>query len=227
MNGILLVDKPAGYTSFKVVHKIKRHFNLTKVGHGGTLDPFATGLLVILIGKATKISATFLNDAKCYEGELVLGKETDTYDIKGKVVKEILIEKLDEEKVKKVFAGFQGAIYQKPPQYSAIKIGGRKAYKVARKGGYLDIPERQVNIYSLETVQIKQNFPFPSVVFKAKVSKGTYIRSLAHDIGQELKTGAYLSSLTRTASGEYQLKEANPLKNILKWKENELIKHLK
>jgi tRNA pseudouridine55 synthase len=225
MDGILLVDKPAGLTSFRVVSKIKRHFNLKKVGHGGTLDPFATGLLVILIGKATKVSATFLEHDKAYEGLMALGKETDTYDVDGKVThtsKVILSESegspINDKAIKRIFTSFEGQIEQVPPPFSAIKVGGKRAYQLARQGKEVKLAKRLVNIYFLRLDKFEKN----CVYFTTKVSKGTYIRSLARDVGQKLKTGAYLHELRRTSSGDFLLKNAYELEEVLKWNKEQL-----
>ncbi len=219
MDGVLLVNKPPEITSYKVVEKIKRHLGLKKVGHGGTLDPFATGLLVILIGKATKTSRYLLNEDKEYEGVISLGVETDTFDIEGKVLSKKEVAGADDEKIKNIFASFLGSIEQKPPQYSAIKINGEKAYNLARKEKKVKIGARKVYIYDLSLKSIREN---KFVSFYAKVSKGTYLRSLAYDIGKKLMTGAYLHELRRISSGRFDLKNAFELKNVLGWKMSEL-----
>ena len=223
ISGILLIDKPAGPTSFRVVSKIKRHFNLKKVGHGGTLDPFATGLLVILIGKSTKTSATFLEHDKTYEGVIALGKETDTYDITGKVINEIAVEDISEAKIKQVFKSFEGLTEQRPPLFSAIKVNGKKAYELARQGKEVELKKRDVNIYFFKVVKVR----LPKINFATKVSKGTYIRSLAHDIGVKMGTGACLEELRRTSSGDFSIKDAFKLEDVLKWSRVELESNLR
>jgi len=223
ISGVLLIDKPAGPTSFQVVSKIKRHFNLKKVGHGGTLDPFATGLLAILIGKSTKTSSTFLEHDKTYEGVITLGKETDTYDITGKVVNETPVEDISETKVKQVFTSFEGLTEQRPPLFSAIKVNGKKAYQLARQGKEVELKKREVNIYYLRLEKIDS----PKVYFSTKVSKGTYIRSLAHDIGIKMGMGACLETLRRTSSGNISIKDAFKLEDVLKWSRVELESNLR
>ncbi len=225
VNGILLVDKPSGLTSFRVVSEIKRHFNLKKVGHGGTLDPFATGLLIILINRGTKLGQTFLEDDKEYEGTIVLGVKTDTYDIEGKVVSSTEA-KTDNQAIKAAVKSFKGNIEQVPPIYSAVKVNGKRAYKLARKGEDIKLKKRDVVIHSIEVTDINEGI-HPLVDFKVKVSKGTYIRSLAHDIGERLGVGAHLKNLRRLSSGEFNLKDAKPLDDILKWNQDELIVNLK
>lgn len=221
----MLVNKPSGCTSFRVVSKIKRHFNLKKVGHAGTLDPFATGLLVILINKATKLSGLFLEADKSYTGTMVLGKETDTYDVEGKVIKEKPVTGIKQKQAEEAFKAFSGHIKQKPPLFSAVKLGGKKAYQVARKGGYMDLPEREVTVYELKLLDYVSG-DNPRVHFSTRVSKGTYIRSLAYDIGRKLRTGAYLEELERQTVGKFSLNNASTLADILKWDKHELAKHL-
>lgn len=213
MNGVLLVDKPSGITSHDVVSKIKR-LTREKTGHAGTLDPFATGLLVILIGKATKISDFLINDDKSYEGEAVFGKRTDTMDLTGKFIEEKDASTLNKKKIKEAFKKYTGLITQVPPAYSAVKIKGKKAYELARKGMEVEIAERKVEVRKLELISFKEN-KSPQVTFKVEVSKGTYIRSLFDDIGSYLNTGAYLKSLRRLASGVFKIEDSIKLDDLL------------
>jgi tRNA pseudouridine55 synthase len=213
MNGVLLVDKPAGITSHDVVSKIKK-LTSKKTGHAGTLDPFATGLLIILIGEATKISNLLLNDDKAYEGTAVFGNRTDTLDVTGKVIEEKNASFLKEEDILNAFKSFTGSIEQSPPAYSAIKIKGKKSYELARKGMVVSLPKRKVKIYSLDLISFKQA-ALPEVFFRVRTSKGTYIRSLVDDIGTSLSTGAYLKSLRRLASGRFMIEDSRPLSDYI------------
>lgn len=225
INGIILIDKPKNITSYGVVDKIKKHFLLKKVGHGGTLDPFATGLLIVLIGRATKISSQFLNCNKSYEGLMTIGKETDTFDLTGKVVNEIDASKITAVKLNEVIKSFSGPIKQKPPLFSAIKVNGQKAYKLARKGKSIELAERDVKIYELSVDEFTGG-KYPKAAFSCRVSKGTYIRSLAHDIGKSLGVGAYLEELRRTEVGHFSIQDALSLDEVLKWDPTELQRHL-
>lgn len=225
INGILLIDKPKNITSYKVVDRIKKHFHLYKVGHGGTLDPFATGLLIILIGSATKISSQFLNCNKSYEGLMKLGKETDTYDLTGKVVNVIDASKVTAQKLSKVIKSFTGPIKQKPPLFSAIKINGQKAYNIARKEKSIELASREVEVFELSADALTEG-KHPNAAFRCRVSKGTYIRSLAHDIGKALEVGAHLEELRRTEVGHFSIYDANSLDGVLKWDTKELQHHI-
>lgn len=212
-DGILLVDKPAGWTSFDVVAKIRgqiKHSYLTrgkkptkrqlKVGHAGTLDPFATGLLVILLGDATKKAGEFLKLDKEYEATIRLGASSTTGDPEGEIT-EISGVIPSREEVEAAIEKFRGTISQRPPIFSAIKIDGKRAYKLARDGKDVEIPERHITIHSLEIV----DYSYPELKIRTHVSSGTYIRSLAVDIGEALGTGAYCSALRRTRVAEYNI----------------------
>lgn len=215
-DGILLIDKPADWTSFDVVAKIRgtrravlkaQGVTPTKrqlrVGHAGTLDPFATGLLVILLGDATKRSDEFLKQDKTYEATITLGATSSTGDPEGELtpVSDVVPTQND---IQAALATFSGPINQTPPAYSAIKIGGQRAYKLARKGQEVEIPSRQVTIHSLELL----DYSYPDVTVRTHVSSGTYIRSLAQDIGSALGAGAYCSHLRRTVIGEFSVDDA-------------------
>lgn len=206
MNGVLLVDKPEGLTSHDVVSKIKS-ITGSKTGHAGTLDPFATGLLVILIGEATKISLFLTGQDKSYEGTIVFGKKTDTFDVTGKIISETDSAFLKEEQVKEAFNFFTGKTNQTPPIYSAVKIKGEKSYKLARKGKTVELKPRGICVNSLKLTEFNPG-KYPTASFKADVSKGTYIRALANDIGSHLKTGAFLEKLRRTHSGSFDLSQS-------------------
>ncbi len=204
-DGILLVNKPVEWTSFKVVSFLKRKLGVKKIGHAGTLDPFATGLLIILIGKATKKFAYFQTMDKEYEATIHLGKVTDTYDVEGKIIKEYKGKiEIDKEKILAVLKSFEGEIEQTPPIFSALKIKGQPAYKLARRGEEFKVKLRKVFIKKIELLKIET----PIIYIKVICSSGTYIRSLAYDIGQKLGYGAFLEKLKRTRIGEYNIKEA-------------------
>lgn len=214
MNGILNVLKPPGMTSHDVVSYIRKVTGIKKIGHTGTLDPGAAGVLPICIGKATKIVDYILNDKKSYICELTLGNVTDTYDKYGtflyeedKKVKDLTIDEFNG-----VLKKFKGEIYQKPPAYSAIKINGKRSYELARRGLEVDIPARRVIIYAIEVLK----FDPPVIMMRITCSKGTYIRSICNDIGYELGCGGYMSFLLREATGNFNLKNSCILDNINK-----------
>jgi tRNA pseudouridine55 synthase len=209
MDRMFLVDKPAGLTSSRVVERIKKKFNV-KAGHTGTLDPLATGLLVVLTGKFTKNASSFLKLDKAYEVEVILGVETDTFDCEGTVLRRQDAE-VTREQLEKVLKEFSGDILQTPPPYSAKKIAGRKAYQLARKGISVDMPPSRVSIYSLEL----KEFRSPYFTIACDVSSGFYVRSLAHDIGQKLGVGATVVHVRRTRVGPYRVEQAKRLEEIL------------
>ena len=214
LNGILLVDKPKGLSSYKVVEKIARRFHIKKAGHLGTLDPLATGLLPICLNEASKIVQFLINKDKEYEGTLLLGKVTDTGDMEGKVVKESKNVKVSETQIKAVFKKFTGTYLQTPPMHSAIKQNGKKLYQLAREGKSVEREKREVTIYSLKL----NSFDLPISKFTVACSKGTYIRSLVNDVGEELGCGATLTDLRRTKVGSLSIKDAKPLEKILEEK---------
>lgn len=209
MDKMLLVDKPKGLTSARVVERIKRKFNV-KVGHTGTLDPLATGLLVLLTGKRTKNASLFLKLDKAYEVKVVLGISTDTFDLEGRVLSQSNNE-VTREELESVLQEFRGDMWQTPPPFSAKKIAGRRAYQLARKGLRVDIPPSKVSVYSLEL----KEFQFPHFVLACQVSSGFYVRSLAHDIGERLGVGATVAEVRRTRVGPYHVEEARGLDEIL------------
>jgi tRNA pseudouridine55 synthase len=204
-SGLLLVDKARGSTSFRIVSQLRQATKIEKIGHAGTLDPFATGLMVMLVGKeATKRSNSFLECDKEYEAVLHLGISTDSYDIDGAVVaRSPHIPSL--QNVEQALAAFQGSISQIPPMYSAKKVQGKKLYDLARQGIVI---ERQPVVVHVETKLL--SYEYPELRIHVTCSKGTYIRSLAHDIGGTLRTGAHLSSLIRLRSGPFHLIDAIP-----------------
>ncbi len=215
MNGIVLIDKPAGWTSFDVVAKIRgmvkqvTGLKKPKVGHAGTLDPLATGLLVILVGSYCKRASEFSKSDKIYEVTMKLGVTSTTGDEEGD--KKVVSERVpDAEEIQNVLKKFTGEIMQTPHAYSAIKVHGQRAYKLAREGKEVIIEPRKVTIYSTSDV----NYAYPEVKFVAKVSPGTYIRSLVEDIGNELTVGAYMTALRRTQIGSFGIEQSTSINNI-------------
>lgn len=209
MNGILVVNKPENMTSHDVVYKIRKLVNREKTGHGGTLDPMATGVLPITIGRATKIVPYMDYGEKRYTCKLTLGIETDTQDIWGKVLK-TSDASVSQEAIIKAVEAFRGDIQQTPPMFSAIKIKGKKLYEYAREGKTIEVPSRKVTIYRLEILDIQDK----EVTLDVTCSKGTYIRTLCHDIGLSLGTYGTLSQLCRTAVGKFELKDAIDLEQL-------------
>ena len=202
--GVWLVHKPVGISSFGVVAQVRRATGIRKVGHAGTLDPQAEGLMIILVGKEyTRQADSFLKLDKVYEVEATLGSTSATGDREGELTHISALEPSREE-VEAALESFTGEIMQTPPAYSAIKIGGQRAYKLARAGQEVALEARPVTIFSLDLMA----YQYPRVTFRAHVSSGTYIRSLVEDIGAHLKTGAYMSALKRTRIGENDLKNA-------------------
>lgn len=210
MDGILVVNKPAGITSHDVIDIIRNKMNLKRVGHTGTLDPIATGVLIILIGKATKLSKIFVHDEKEYIATLFLGRCTDTQDSSGRVIEEKSVNKLDIEGVKKVFKNFLGEIEQIPPMVSAKKYKGSKLYELARQGKSVSREPRRIRIQEIEIL----DFNIPEIVFRVRCSKGTYIRTLCEDIGRSLGYPAHMSALVRTRVGRFLLEDACELEAI-------------
>lgn len=209
----MLIDKPATWTSFDVVNKIRNLCKAKKVGHCGTLDPFATGLLIVCTGKATKLVDTFSGLSKEYVAEFEFGITTDTLDVDGKVTGEKPVPELKADQLQSAFDTFIGEIEQTPPQYSAIKVGGVPLYKRARKGETVDIQPRLVRIDAFEIQQIEKKI----VTVRVKCSKGTYIRALARDVGEKMNCGAYVKNLRRTMIGEYYVADALVLDELKNW----------
>ena len=205
---IILVDKPAGISSFGIVAKIRGKLKAelghkVKVGHTGTLDPFATGLLIILTGKMTKKSDEFLKLDKVYEATLKLGYTSTTGDPEGQIQEyATMTPKLDI--LESILNSFIGRIEQTPPKFSAIKINGERAYRLARKGQDFEIPSREIEIYDIKILK----YNYPELIIRVHCSSGTYIRTLAEDIGKALETGAYLTALRRTKIGKYSIENA-------------------
>lgn len=217
-DGVLLVDKPAGPTSHDIVHKIRRHFRVEKVGHGGTLDPNATGLLLILLGKGTKLSDRLMGSDKEYTGVMRLGYTTATQDCEGEVLVERPWEHITREAVEARMRTMLGDQFQTPPMVSAVKVGGVPLYKLARKGEEV---ERKVRLIHLYRYTLTDWSP-PLVAFEVFCTKGTYVRTLAHDVGEALECGAALESLRRVRSGDFTLAQAAPFEELMQLTPTEL-----
>lgn len=208
MSKIILVDKPKGITSYDVIRKLKLKYPDQKIGHAGTLDPLASGLLIVLVGKATKLSDYLAKDIKEYHGVITFGNNYDSYDIEGNVI-DYKKPMFTEAKLIEAFNEFSNNTYdQIPPKYSALKVGGKKAYKLARQGKDVLLKPREVTIYEFKPTSKYENY---EVSFYAKVSKKTYIRSLAYDLGLKLDTYGALKELRRTRIGKYDLKDAGTI----------------
>ena len=212
MDGIIIINKEKEYTSHDVVAKVKKILNEKKVGHTGTLDPNATGVLPILLGKGTKLSKYIINHNKIYEATLKLGEKTDTADIEGKIIeeKDVKKENLSEENIVKILQEFIGKSKQVPPMYSAIKVNGKKLYEYARKGQTIEIKPREIEIYAIELLNINNN----EITFRVHCSKGTYIRTLCENIAEKLETVGYMKDLKRIEVGEFNIKNAITLKEL-------------
>jgi tRNA pseudouridine55 synthase len=213
-DGIILIDKPAGMTSFGVVARIRRVLTQqagkkVKVGHTGTLDPFATGLMILVTGKECKNAGHYTKLDKVYEATFRLGQNSTTGDPEGEIT-DMTDKQPTREEVEKVLAKFTGEISQRPPIFSAIKINGQRAYHLARNGQEVEIPTRQVTIHSLELL----DYSYPEVKIRTHVSSGTYIRSLAVDIGEALGTGAYCNQLRRTRIADWRVQDAKTLQDF-------------
>ena len=210
-DGILLVDKPAGLTSHDVVDHIRRRFYLKKVGHGGTLDPAATGLLIILLGRGTRASNRFMSSDKTYEGTIRLGIVTDSQDADGQVTREADPSAITRDLLEAAMAKFKGDMFQMPPMVSAIKIAGVPLYKLARRGEEVERKPRFIHLYEFRLL----DFTPPCGTFVLRCTKGTYVRTVCHDVGEALGVGAHLCQLRRTESGPFSVKEAVPLDSLL------------
>ncbi|WOO39467.1 tRNA pseudouridine(55) synthase TruB [Rubellicoccus peritrichatus] len=208
--GILLIDKPQGITSHDVVDRVRRKLKMKKVGHAGTLDPNATGLLIILVGRATKVSQYLMSLDKEYQGEMKLGETTDSYDCEGEITATHDVPELSEDDIKKALSEFSGDQYQTPPMFSAKKVDGVPLYKLARKGKEIEREPRFIRINELTMVEMN----LPLVHFYVSCSKGTYIRTLAHDIGQKLGCGAHLTDLRRMATDRFDIDDSVRLEDF-------------
>jgi tRNA pseudouridine55 synthase len=222
LDGAILVDKPAGPTSHDVVDAIRRKFGIKKAGHCGTLDPNATGLLIIVLGRGTKLSERLMGDDKVYEGTIKFGEETDSYDSDGEPTASLPVPLLTLDQLNEEAAKFIGDQMQIPPMVSAIKKNGVPLYKLARKGIEVEREPRLIHIYNFRFTDYTE----PQGQFRVACTKGTYIRSMAHDLGQKLGCGAHLTTLRRGASGKFDVADALPLDTILKLTTAELEKRV-
>lgn len=212
-NGILNIDKPQGITSHDVVDAIRKIFPDQKVGHTGTLDPLATGVLPICIGEATKLSDNLTSEIKKYSVKMLLGVETDTYDITGRIVFASVFNK-DEIYIKERIKRFIGKQQQMPPKYSAIKVEGKKLYQYARENKDVEIKPRDIEIYNIDNIKI--DLESKEVAFDVECSKGTYVRSLVNDIGKKIGCGATMTELRRIRTGNFKIEDSIPLYDFLK-----------
>ncbi|HSR21846.1 MAG TPA: tRNA pseudouridine(55) synthase TruB [Anaerolineales bacterium] len=210
ISGVLVVDKPVGMTSHDVVQAIRNGTGLRRAGHTGTLDPRASGVLVVLVGPAVRLSEFVSASDKRYQAIIRLGSTTDTFDADGKITQPAQPVNLTEQQFEKVLATFVGEIEQTPPPYSAVKVQGRKAYEMARQGEAVELAPRKITVHHLEVLE----WAPPEAVIDVHCSSGTYVRSLANDLGASLGCGAYLVGLRRTKSGRFSLREATPLRKL-------------
>jgi tRNA pseudouridine55 synthase len=220
LDGAILIDKPAGPTSHDVVDAIRRKFGIKKVGHCGSLDPNATGLLIIVLGRGTKLSEKLMSEDKVYEGAIKFGEATNSYDADGEITERKSVPSLTLDQLNKAAATFVGDLMQMPPMVSAIKKEGVPLYKLARKGIEVAREPRLVHIYNFRFTDYEP----PSGRFRMGCTKGTYVRSIAHELGQKLGCGAHLASLRRTVSGKFDVSESTSLAEVLKFTLPELEK---
>jgi tRNA pseudouridine55 synthase len=218
LDGALLIDKPVGPTSHDVVDAIRRRFQIKKVGHCGTLDPNASGLLVIVLGRGTKLSEKLMSSDKVYEGTLKLGETTNSYDADGELTGSSPVPPLTLHQLNELAATFVGDQMQLPPMVSAVKKDGVPLYKLARKGIEVERKERMIHIYNFRFTSYQE----PLGQFRVACTKGTYVRTLAHDLGRKLGCGAHLAALRRTASGKFAVTDALPLDRVLSLSAGEL-----
>ena len=222
LDGAILIDKPSGPTSHDVVDVIRRKFGIKKVGHCGTLDPNATGLLIIVLGRGTKLSERLMGDDKVYEGVIKFGEATDSYDSDGEITASLPVMPMTLDQLNEEAATFVGDQMQVPPMVSAIKKNGVPLYKLARKGIEVEREPRLIHIYNFRFTEYTE----PLGTFKLACTKGTYVRSVAHDLGNKLGCGAHLATLRRSASGKFDVTDAKTLDEILKLSTAELEKRV-
>src|SRR3954447_2145602 len=222
LDGAILIDKPSGPTSHDVVDAIRRRFGIKKVGHCGTLDPNATGLLVIVLGRGTKLSERLMSDDKVYEGTIKFGESTDSFDSDGELVASLPVPPITLDELNKLAAEFVGDVMQTPPMVSAVKKGGVPLYKLARKGVEVQREPRLIHIYNFKF----STYDEPLARFRLACTKGTYVRSIAHELGQKVGCGAHLVQLSRVKSGKFEISQAVPLDKILALSASELEKQV-
>jgi len=218
LDGAILVDKPAGPTSHDVVDNVRRHFGIRKAGHAGTLDPAATGLLVVLLGRGTKLSEKLMADDKVYSGTMKFGETTNSYDADGELVTSLPVPPMTVDELNTAAEAFLGDQMQTPPMVSAIKKDGVPLYKLARKGLEVERKPRLIHIYSFRFTYY--NEPFGA--FRVACTKGTYVRTLAHDLGQKFGCGAHLATLRRLVSGKFDVADSLQYEELLKLSNNQL-----
>src|SRR5580698_2892237 len=212
LDGAILIDKPAGPTSHDVVDAIRSQFRLKKVGHCGTLDPNATGLLIIVLGRGTKLSEKLMSSDKVYESTIKFGETTDSYDADGELVSSLPVPPMTLDELNEGAAAYQGDIMQMPPMVSAVKIKGVPLYKMARKGIEVERKARLIHVYNFRFSKYEEPFGF----FRIACTKGTYVRALAHELGQKLGCGAHLATLRRVVSGKFDIQDALAFEDALK-----------
>ncbi len=222
LDGAILIDKPSGPTSHDVVDAIRRKFGIKKVGHCGTLDPNATGLLVIVLGRGTKLSERLMGDDKVYEGTMKFGEATDSYDSDGEITASLPVMPMTLDQLNEEASSFVGDQMQVPPMVSAIKKNGVPLYKLARKGIEVEREPRLIHIYNFRFTDYTE----PLGTFKLACTKGTYVRSVAHDLGNKLGCGAHLTTLRRSVSGKFDVTDAKTLDEVLKLPVSELEKRV-
>ncbi len=222
IDGILLVDKPMGPTSHDLVNRIRKHFSIPKVGHGGTLDPMASGLMILLLGRGTKLSDRFLGSDKTYAGSLTLGQETDSLDATGEIQAEAPFDHVTASDLEREMTARRGDSLQTPPMVSAVKVNGVPLYKHARKGKTVARKPRLIHIYRFALL----GYEPPIADFELQCTKGTYVRVLCAEIGQSLGCGAHLSRLRRTRSGNLHIQNAIPFHDVMQLSRAELARHV-
>jgi tRNA pseudouridine55 synthase len=218
LDGAILIDKPAGPTSHDIVDAIRRQFRIKKVGHCGTLDPAATGLLIIVLGRGTKLSEKLMSDDKVYQGTMKFGESTDSYDADGELISSLPVPPLTLEELNQAAEEFIGDQMQIPPMVSAVKKGGVPLYKLARKGVQVEREPRLIHVYTFRF----SDYHEPIATFRLACTKGTYVRSVAHDLGQKIGCGAHLSTLRRTVSGKFDVADAVEFEQMMQWTDREL-----
>ena len=218
LDGAILIDKPSGPTSHDVVDAIRRQFNIKKVGHCGSLDPNATGLLIIVLGRGTKLSEKLMSDDKVYEGTIKFGESTNSYDADGELTASLPVPPLTLDELNEAAVQFIGDQMQTPPMVSAVKKGGVPLYKLARKGIEVEREPRLIHIYNFRFTSYQE----PQGQFRLACTKGTYVRSVAHELGQKIGCGAHLATLRRVTSGKFDAAQSTPLDAVLKLSPKEL-----
>ncbi len=221
-DGALLIDEPAGPTSHDIVDAVRRQFGIPKVGHCGTLDPQATGLLILVLGQATKLSEKLMADDKVYCGHVTFGVTTDSYDADGEIVSSLPVPAMTLDEINAAAGEFVGDQMQEPPMVSAVKKNGVPLYKLARKGIVVERKPRLIHIYKLRFTEYQE----PVGAFRVACTKGTYVRSIAHDLGQKLGCGAHLNTLRRLVSGRFDVEDAATFEDVLEMTPDELSKRV-